>query len=331
MAVLLPCPRRGLLVAWGLLAPLAVASAARAQDAGRCRFEVQVEGTPDDRAFSEALREEVLRSHTCARPWKLRVTPGPRGQYKIALDSGASVETRVASNSREVTPVAALLMRLMAAADPAPPPPEPPPPARTAAPEGSMEAPDRYAIALTVGPTWASHAGVGPEGGLEFTIGGAHLRAGLGGRLARVSGDAARSELGVSAVGQAQFYPAPSLALGLGVEAGLGAQSAEATAGGRTMSTSAAGLVVGASPFVAWHLGSSWWLRAAVPVRLSTASATPASETTTVAPGNSGNSNGNGKGKNEKEVTQVPPAARAAADALGGLTVSLAVGVVYAF
>lgn len=333
------CRRRWRLTCvWlGFVTTLVGASVVRAE--GKCRLDVQVEGAPDGQALAARLREEAVRGQACSRPWTLRVSPGPRGQFIVALWNGSTLETRWASNAREIEPVASLLMRVAVERAGGPeagssaPMPSGSTPGGEVSPPPSMEPPAPFTLGAGAGPMWAARSGAGVSGTLSFLAGGSHLRVGLTSHLDWVSGDARRTGLGVGVIGVAQTTPSPAWRVGLGVEVGGGVQHAEASVAGQSASQSAVGFEVGAAPFVGRRLGSSWWLTASVPVRLSTISATAKATTTTTTTGKPADTPGNGSGKDKTTTITTPPTAAAiqAADSLGGITAAVLIGVAYEF
>ncbi len=337
-----------------------LASAGAAGEPTACRVEIQIEEHPEAGALKQKLQEEARHLGACARPWRLRVSPGPRGQYVLALWNGTDLETRWAGNAREVEAVAEVLLRVAVEhADAEPPaagpsasapvvepsassaPPEPPSAASQAS-QGQPEAPPPGAageapvqgVALTLGPWlgagWYAGTGGGVEAGGTLRYGGAWgvgVQPGVGWAWGRTS---SRTEVRLLLVGSYRAAVGQGTWLGVGVGAGPGMSWARDTRQG-IAEDRGVGLVLGFWPEA--RLGERLWL--GLPVRYSTTTAPIRYQTTQQTTEKNPNPNawenpGKGTpeppGKTTTTTTTTTTALPSAAGHLGGWSVALQVG-----
>lgn len=346
--VVAPCPahREAFPFVLSLALLMAVAPTVAAEPS--CALAVTVEGVPQGTALQERLTAIARQEGACsARTWALRVAPGPKGTYVVALWNGTDLETRFA-NQAEVEPVASVLLRVALerqkqAAPPeasgSAPPPTPtstpttstapsdgpaPPPAATAPPSEVV-----VSVGVEAGPT-VSNAGLGGEGGVLGFAHGRHLGAGIFGRYG-VQGRAAQSRgaFEAGALGAVGTPLGPRVWLGGAFELGLSLQRAEGEADGNTASFAASGATVGGGAIALFTPTPRFQLAARLLGRWSSPAADPAEVTATTAK-NNGKGKGVGAGKTVT-TTAVDPASQNASQALGGGALSLVLGVGYVF
>ena len=315
----------------------------------KCALSVTVEGVPRGTALADRLTALARREGACSsQTWALRVAPGPKGAYVVALWNGTELETRFASQA-EVEPVASVLLRVAlerqgrdpasaaasahtesaAPSSSAPAPPALEPATRTVAPAAPAAA--AFSLGLEAGPT-VSNAGFGAEAGLIGFVHGRHLGAGVFGRYG-VQGRPAQSRGAFEAGGLGAIgTPLGSRAwLGGLVELGVSLQRAKGEADGNSANIAASGAMVGGGVIALFTPTPRLLLGARVMGRWSSPSADARDVTSTTAK-NPGNGNGRGNGANKTVTTTTTDAAsQNAVDALGGGAVVLALSVGYAF
>lgn len=310
-----------------------------------CALAVTVEGVPQSAALQERLTAIARQEGACtSRTWALRVAPGPKGTYVVALWNGTDLETRFATQA-EVEPVASVLLRVAlerqrqsAAPEPIRVPAEPaastgsaspPPPPPSAPPSNGPAAPISFSVGVEAGPS-ASNAGLGAEGGLLGFAHGRHLGAGLFGRFgAQGRSVQSRTAFDAGALGALGTPLGTRVWLGGVFELGVSLQRAEGEADGNTASFSASGITVGGGLMALFKPSAHLQLGARVLGRWSSPVADAAEVTATTAK-NNGKGKGNGANKTVTTTT-VDPASQNAVEALGGGAVSVLFGIGYAF
>jgi hypothetical protein len=348
----------GALLALGWLAVDAGTSWAQGPS-GDCRVEIRIEEHPTPEPLRRKLQEQARRLGACTRAWTIRISPGPRGQYVLALWNGSDLETRWASNAQEVEAVAELLLRV--AVEHAPPDP----PASGSAPPGGGDPSDGgvkdggaapgggvadggaaagggtpgeagVVPALTLGAFagvgWYASSGVGGEGGGLLRYGsrwGVGLQPGVG----RSWGASAhRTDMHLLLVGS---YLAPvAERLRLGVSAGVGPEVSWATGTDQGMQVEdrGAGVLFGVWP----ELWIGDHLQLSMPVRYATTSAPEKHQVVqTTIDKNKPNTpdppgNPDKPDKPDKEVTTTTTmTAPSVGEHLGGWSITLRLGWVY--
>ncbi len=329
-----------------LAVALCVASGA-AIAAEPCALAVNVEGHPQGAVLRERLTAIARQEGACtSQTWALRVAPGPKGTYVVALWNGSDLETRFASQS-EVEPVASILLRVAlerqrqgkspgttqdgaAAADTATTstPSDPPPPTTSRDPSVVKAGPS-LSLGIEAGPAF-TNAGAGAAGGIFALLRGRHLGVGVFGRYgAQGTAPQSRRAIEAGALGAIGAPLGERAWLGGVVELGVSLQRADGQADGNDARFSASGATIGGGLMALYQPTRHLQLGARLVGNWSSPEADPAEITATTA-----KNNGKGKGLGANKTvttTTVDPASRNAAEALGGGAVSLFLGVGYAF
>jgi hypothetical protein len=306
-----------------------IAGAARSW-ADECAAKVALEGVSDagvERRLSELLRREG----GCSSPWVLRISAAPKGQFVVALWTGSDLETRWANGLGEAEAVAGILLRTAVEHRDAAAPPASAAPSGSAAPSSPVAPASEWAprAGLFGGVAVAAASGVGPEVGLDVTVGTPRLAFGLAPRWSRAARDGgSRSSVVVPAIVRLGFLPSASTWLGVQLEVGVDLQRANGVAAGTTASLGATGVDLGAGARFAVQLGAGWDLALLASVRGSTAAASPVTSSTTVTQPAGNNGKGMGSGPVRTTTTsEIDPASADASSRLGGGSVSATLGV----
>jgi hypothetical protein len=312
-----------------------------------CALAITLDGVEGGAALKPKLAAVAQREGACdAKTWALRIAPGPKNTFVVALWNGEQLETRFATGSGEIEPVASLLLRVALARRAATEP------AAASAPVASARAPSESAdssrtsssapspkgsasaiVALEAGPV-ASAGGVGGDIGVSGLWLGRTFGAGpfvrYGAQGAPLHG---RSAFEAGALGVVGGHVSERVWLGGVGELGVSVQRANGEADGSKADASATGVTIGGGGIALLSLGKAFVLGARATGRWSSANAAPRQSTTsTTKP--VGNGNGNGRGTPpEKTTTTVTtsPASQEASDALGGGALALTLLVGYAF
>lgn len=329
-----------------------------------CALAITLDGVEGGAGLKPKLAAVAQREGACdAKTWALRIAPGPKGTFVVALWNGEQLETRFATNAAEIEPVASLLLRVAvarraaseptaasASAGPASAPvtaasatseaADPIPSSSSSSSSSSGPAPAPAAkssaaaiVALETGPV-ASAGGVGGDIGVSGLWLGRTFGAGpfvrYGAQGAPLHG---RSAFEAGAFGVVGGHVSERVWLGGVGELGVSVQRANGEADGSKADASATGVTIGGGGIALLSLGKAFVLGARATGRWSSANAAPRQSTTsTTKP--VGNGNGNGRGTPpEKTTTTVTtsPASQEASDALGGGALALTLLVGYAF
>jgi hypothetical protein len=328
----------------GALGCVAAAAITHA-DEPRCALAVDVEGDSLAPTLAPRLLGVARRVGACDAPsWALRVAPGPKGSFVIALWNGKTLETRFATDDAEVEPVASTLLRVALTADGQVPledraadvPASRPVASSDSAPTGGSGAAPAavgpFFLGAQAGPV-ASRGGFGGEGGLWLGLWWRHVGVGVVGRFS-AQGQAlhSRRALETAAIGLLGSPVGTSERVWLGAvaELGVSSQQAKGQADGAEATLDAGGLALGLGGLVSYAATEHLRLGGSIQARWSSVSASPRTTSTTTEKGNNGKGNGNGSGKTVT-VTTEDPASREASGALGGVAGAVQLFVGYAF